>query len=199
MRAIVVIENRSDLPSDSGDGSRPSASAAAVLLRGGYQVTAAATCEQALPLLSSADACVLAVPISVYSDWRVSISSHRALPTLWWCSERTANVLPAAYPGVITTDGILSPGMSPAELEWSLQLALGQFQTRRQWVKEREQLLTRLEERKWIERAKGILSSTRNIPEAEAYDLLRKQAMNERKRIADVAASIVNAYQLLHK
>lgn len=45
--------------------------------------------------------------------------------------------------------------------------------------------------------AKGILSKTKNISESEAYDLLRKQAMNERKRMVDVATSIVKVYQLL--
>lgn len=37
----------------------------------------------------------------------------------------------------------------------------------------------------------------KNISEAEAYDVLRKQAMNERKRMVDVATSIVKVYQIL--
>ena len=68
---------------------------------------------------------------------------------------------------------------------------------RTQWKKEREQLLAKLEERKWIDRAKSILSEVKNIPEAEAYEFLRKQAMNERRRIVDVAVSIVKVYSLL--
>ncbi|MNE97898.1 ANTAR domain protein [compost metagenome] len=47
--------------------------------------------------------------------------------------------------------------------------------------------------------AKAILRETRGITESEAYDLLRKQAMNERKRMVDVATSLVKAYELLHK
>ncbi|MFC4101978.1 ANTAR domain-containing response regulator [Paenibacillus xanthanilyticus] len=198
MRALVVIENRKAPSRDESHGFQSPASAAAVLLRSGYQVSAASTCEQALPLLSGAEACVLDVPVSEFSEWREPLTAHRAIPMLWWLSEHTANIKPSAYQGGITADGILTSGMSTAELEWALLFSVRLFQTRRQWAKEREQLLTRLEDRKWIERAKGLLASTRNIPEAEAYEMLRKQAMNERRRIADVAASVVNAYQLLN-
>ncbi|MNY46685.1 Nitrate regulatory protein [compost metagenome] len=87
--------------------------------------------------------------------------------------------------------------MQPQEIHWILHFSARQCFERQQWLKEREQLLSRIEERKWIDMAKGILSKAKNISESEAYDLLRKQAMNERKRMVDVATSIVKVYQLL--
>jgi response regulator NasT len=87
--------------------------------------------------------------------------------------------------------------MSAQDAHASLQLGFQHYMLRRQWAQEREQLLSRLEERKWIDQAKGILSEIKGISEAEAYDFLRKQAMNERKRMVDVATSIVKVYQLL--
>ena len=48
-----------------------------------------------------------------------------------------------------------------------------------------------------IDRAKGILMKAKNISEEEAYALLRKTAMNENKKIADVAQSVVTAAELL--
>ncbi|MNP81963.1 ANTAR domain protein [compost metagenome] len=59
------------------------------------------------------------------------------------------------------------------------------------------QLVSRLEERKWIDMAKQILCDMNRISEAEAYDVLRKRAMNERKRMVDIATSIVKAHQQL--
>ncbi|MNN62293.1 ANTAR domain protein [compost metagenome] len=94
-------------------------------------------------------------------------------------------------------DGILSPSMLAQEIHWILHFSSRQCFERHQWLKEKEQLLARIEERKWIDMAKGILSKAKNISESEAYDLLRKQAMNERKRMVDVATSIVKVYQLL--
>jgi len=54
-----------------------------------------------------------------------------------------------------------------------------------------------LEERKVVERAKGILMKARGMDEAEAYDVMRKAAMNENRRIPEVAQSLVTAARLL--
>ena len=92
-------------------------------------------------------------------------------------------------------DGVLFRGMTPAQFHWTLMFSSSHHLGRTQWQKEREQLLSRLEERKWIERAKAILCEMKKISEADAYEFLRTQAMNERKRVVDVASSIVNVYQ----
>jgi response regulator NasT len=54
-----------------------------------------------------------------------------------------------------------------------------------------------LEERKIIDRAKGILMKSRKLTEDEAYALLRQTAMNEKKKLADIAQSVVMAAAIL--
>jgi len=54
-----------------------------------------------------------------------------------------------------------------------------------------------LEERKIIDRAKGLLMRARNVGEDEAYALMRKTAMAQGKKIADVAQALVTAAELL--
>lgn len=54
-----------------------------------------------------------------------------------------------------------------------------------------------LEERKVIDRAKGLLMKARGIGEDEAYSLLRKTAMSQGRKIADVAEALVTAAGLL--
>src|SRR6266566_3971397 len=54
-----------------------------------------------------------------------------------------------------------------------------------------------VDERKVIDRAKGILMTAKNLTEDAAYGLLRKTAMNENKKIAEVAQSVVTAAGLL--
>lgn len=88
--------------------------------------------------------------------------------------------------------------MSSTDIQHMLQFGARVHQQRKRWTDEREQLLQRIEERKWIDQAKAVLCEIRGINEAEAYDFLRKQAMNDRKRIGEVAASIVKVYQLIH-
>ena len=62
---------------------------------------------------------------------------------------------------------------------------------------ELEQTKTALEERKVIDRAKGILMKAKKFGEDDAYALLRKTAMNEKKKIVDVAQAVITAAELL--
>ncbi len=54
-----------------------------------------------------------------------------------------------------------------------------------------------LDERKLIDRAKGILMRARGIGEDEAYGLMRKAAMDQGKKLADIAQALVMATDLL--
>jgi hypothetical protein len=48
-----------------------------------------------------------------------------------------------------------------------------------------------LNERKLIERAKGLLMAHRHLSEEEAYRALRQMAMNQKRRLADVAEAVL--------
>ena len=54
-----------------------------------------------------------------------------------------------------------------------------------------------LEERKVIDRAKGILMKAKNLTEDEAYALLRSTAMREKKKIVEIAQSVITAAEML--
>jgi response regulator NasT len=54
-----------------------------------------------------------------------------------------------------------------------------------------------LEERKVIDRAKGILLKVNGLTEDEAYVLMRSTAMREKKKIGEIAQSILTASELL--
>jgi response regulator NasT len=53
-----------------------------------------------------------------------------------------------------------------------------------------------LEERKVIDRAKGILMRAKNLSEDDAYTLLRSTAMKEKKKIAEIAQSVITAAEM---
>ena len=54
-----------------------------------------------------------------------------------------------------------------------------------------------LEERKVIDRAKGLVMRARGIGEEEAYALLRKTAMDQGRKVAEVAQALVMTADLL--
>jgi response regulator NasT len=148
-------------------------------------------------LILNADAAVLNIPVGTISMWGGRLEQTKAVPLLWWCSAESALSSTEACEADVTVDGILTPSMAAHELNWALHFSAKRFFERQHWQSERKQLTARLEERKWIDMAKGILGEVNGIPEAEAYDVLRRKAMNERKRIVDVAISIVKAQQML--
>ena len=53
-----------------------------------------------------------------------------------------------------------------------------------------------LEERKVIDRAKGILMSAKKLTEEQAYALLRSTAMKENKKIAEIAQSVITTSEM---
>ena len=67
----------------------------------------------------------------------------------------------------------------------------------RQMRVELEETRRALEERKLIDRAKGLVMKARGVTEDEAYALLRKTAMDQGRRVADVAEALVTSARLL--
>ncbi|MEQ1487997.1 MAG: ANTAR domain-containing protein [Methylotenera sp.] len=56
---------------------------------------------------------------------------------------------------------------------------------------------TKLDERKVIERAKGLLMRQRNLDENEAYSMLRSMAMQRKVKLADLSKQLVEAAEML--
>ena len=88
-------------------------------------------------------------------------------------------------------------GLTPARVKPVLDAAIARFRMMQRMRTELAETKRALEDRKVIDRAKGMLMRARNIPEEEAYALLRKTAMDQGRRVADVAEALVTAAGLL--
>jgi two-component system, response regulator / RNA-binding antiterminator len=88
-------------------------------------------------------------------------------------------------------------GLRKERVKSILDMAVSRFNAFSQLRDELERAKQELEDRKVIERAKGILMKERGLSEEAAYALLRKAAMNENRRVAEVAQSVVTAARLL--
>jgi two-component system, response regulator / RNA-binding antiterminator len=77
-----------------------------------------------------------------------------------------------------------------------LDLCISRFNAFSRLQDELDRTKSALEERKVIDRAKGILMKAKSITEDEAYSLLRKTAMNEKKKIAEIAQSVITAAEM---
>lgn len=88
-------------------------------------------------------------------------------------------------------------GLKKERVKPILDMAVSRFRAYSRLTNELEAARNELAERKTIERAKGILMKTQGITEDEAYRLLRKTAMNQSRKLIEVAQSLVIASNLL--
>ncbi|MCA8878934.1 MAG: ANTAR domain-containing protein [Rhodobacteraceae bacterium] len=88
-------------------------------------------------------------------------------------------------------------GLRPARIKPIIDAAIARFQMFQQMRTELVATRRALEERKIIDRAKGLLMKAKGIDEDAAYALLRRAAMDQGRRVADVAEAIVTAAGLL--
>lgn len=90
-------------------------------------------------------------------------------------------------------------GLKKERVKAIVDMAISRFEAFDRLQRELVEARSELADRKVIDRAKGILMRSRNLSEEEAYALLRQAAMNEKRRIADIAQSLVTAAGLLGK
>lgn len=88
-------------------------------------------------------------------------------------------------------------GLKKERVKPILDMAISRFNAFSRLTRELEEARSALEERKIIDQAKGILMKTRGLSEADAYALLRSTAMNQNRRIIEIAQSLVTAASLL--
>src|SRR5687768_10293437 len=87
-------------------------------------------------------------------------------------------------------------GLKKERVKSVLDTAISRFKAFNKLREELDLARQALDERKIVERAKGILMKQRGMSEEAAYALLRKAAMNENRRLAEVAQSVVTAASL---
>jgi two-component system, response regulator / RNA-binding antiterminator len=88
-------------------------------------------------------------------------------------------------------------GLQPDRIKPILDAAIARFHLFHRMRAELAATKAALEDRKIIDRAKAILMKARGIDEEAAYALLRKTAMDQKRRVADIAQQLVMAAGLL--
>lgn len=88
-------------------------------------------------------------------------------------------------------------GLASDRVKPVLDVALARFQHEEGLRRELADAKTQLQDRKIIDRAKGILMSRHRCGEQEAYERLRKASMDKGLRLADVAQRVIDVADML--
>ena len=125
----------------------------------------------------------------------VSQSSPRPI-VMFASDDRAHSIREAVRAGV---SAYIVDGLDPVRVRSIIDVAVARFEEFQRMREDLAEANQKLEERKLVERAKGLLMTQRGFAENEAYHALRKLAMSKKRRLGEVAQQLIDAAELLGK
>ena len=123
------------------------------------------------------------------------MSAHAPRPVVLFTDDAHDGSIRAALKAGVSA--YIVDGLAPGRLAPIMRVAMERFDADQRLRAELESTRGQLEERKVVERAKGILMKQRDLDESEAFALLRKHAMDRGIRLADAAKQVIEISRLL--
>jgi response regulator NasT len=127
-----------------------------------------------------------------------AVSRALARPIAMFVDESDADAIAASIDAGVSAyvvDGLAANRIRPL-----IDVAVRRFNAFARLQADLAEARGRLAERETIDKAKRILMDGRGLPEPQAYAEMRKAAMDQGKKIADIAEAIVTAHRLMgHK
>lgn len=165
----------------------------------GYEVVGeAGDGQEAIDLAkdSRPDICVLDVKMPVVDgiDAATQIAEEGIAPAILLTAYSDPELISRAKSAGVF--GYLVKPFKPSDLAPAIEVARSRFEQNRDLNREVSDLQDKLETRKLVDRAKGILMDSLKVNEAEAYRRIQQQSMNLRKSMREVAEAIILAQSL---
>lgn len=162
----------------------------------GYEITAEADNGKTAVELAKElkpDVCILDVKMPVQDgiDAAMEISNEGIAPAIMLTAYSDGELVQRAKDAGVFA--YLVKPFKPSDLPPAIEVARSRFEQNLSLSSEIASLTDRLEARKAIDRAKGILMEQFNVNEAEAYRRIQQQSMNARKSMKEVADAIILA------
>ncbi len=123
------------------------------------------------------------------------VSRLVARPVAMFVDQSDAAMMQAAVDAGISAYVI--DGLKSERVKSIIDVAILRFNAFARLQRELAEAKTELAARKVIDRAKGLLMKAKGLTEEEAYALLRRKAMNEKRKIAEIAQALITSFDLL--
>ncbi len=123
------------------------------------------------------------------------VSRDRPHPIVMFSGDRSSETIRAAIRAGISA--YVVDGLSEARLQPILEVAVERFAAEQTLKQELADAKTQLAGRKEIERAKGILMKQRALSEEDAFQMLRKFAMDRGIKMADAASRVIEMASMI--
>jgi len=123
------------------------------------------------------------------------VTFEQRRPVVMFAQDGDADVIRAAIDAGVSA--YVVDGLKPERVKPVIDVAIARFAQYQDMRVELDKARSTLAERKLVEKAKGILMKRRSCDENEAYQLMRKMAMDQKLRMVDIANRIIDAALLL--
>lgn len=169
-----------------------------LIVRLGHQAFAVSTAKQLIEL------CRATEPDLVVSDIRLpdgegiaaALEVYRTHPTPFILVSGFHDADTLARAAIEPVMGYLIKPVKEADLAAAISVARSRFEQQTALRREVSSLQQALEDRKFLERAKGILMKRLHVDEATAYLRLRKLSSDRNRKLAEVAREIIQAEEV---
>ena len=128
-------------------------------------------------------------------DWVAALYENHPSPIVMFSRDERPQTIQAATRAGVSAYAVGK--LTVARVKTIIEGATARFCEFRALRQELEKTKIELAERKIIERAKEMVAQQRGCNEAQAYQILRKMAMNRRRRLAEISQDILSASEVL--
>ncbi len=170
-----------------------------ILVTQGYSVTNTATSEadiQSLVLGNNTDIVIFNIDSpKKYFQHIHYLNQNQALPIIIFAADDTPDTIDQIVKAGISA--YVVNGLETSRINSIINIAVARFKEQQQLKNELKKTKFKLEERKLVDRAKGILIKARGFTEDDAYHTLRKLAMDRNIAIGEMAKNVIAMAELL--
>ena len=125
----------------------------------------------------------------------VMISRDEPRPIVMFASDAAPDTIREAVRAGVSA--YIVDGLEASRVKAIIEVAVARFDEYQSLKIELADANLKLSERKLVERAKGILMKARGMSEDEAYQALRRMAMDRGKRLGEIAQQLIEMSELL--
>ncbi|MBL0390480.1 type IV pili methyl-accepting chemotaxis transducer N-terminal domain-containing protein [Ramlibacter monticola] len=123
-----------------------------------------------------------------------TLQAQQPVPVLWFTQDGGVEWMQRALEAGV--HAWVVQGYGPARLRPLVHLALAREAHERALRSRAAELADKLEERKWIDKAKGVLMRAQQVGEEEAFQLLRNASMQGNQRVGQVSRQVIEAARI---
>lgn len=169
------------------------------LVEAGFEVVGRVSCDD--DILAGIQVCepdVLMVDMELPDQYIFNqlneINKVYPKPIVFFAEQGEEDVINMAVTSGVSA--FIVDGLTGRRIKPVIELAIARFNEMQSLYKKLAASEVNLEERKVIERAKGIIMSRKNVNEEDAYNSLRTLAMGQNKKLFEIAKNVIEMSEL---